>query len=55
MKVSKEFMADFELSMKHYECNQDEIDYEKQRVRENYEDAAVCYKAIADGIRKNQQ
>lgn len=49
--VSKEFKTAFNLCMKHYECTVEEIEFEKQRVRENYQDAERCYLSIAEEIR----
>lgn len=51
MKVSKQFLEAFDLCMKHYECTLEEVEYEKQRVRANYEEASRCYISIANGIR----
>lgn len=55
MKVSKKFIDDFDLCMKHYECTDEEISFEKERVRANYAEASKCYASIADGIRKFNQ
>ena len=52
--VTKEFIAAFNLCMKEYGVIGEELAYEKQRVRENYEDAARCYFSIADEIKGGQ-
>lgn len=39
-------MAAFDLCMEYYECTAEEIEYEKQRVRVNYDDAEKCYLSI---------
>lgn len=50
--VSKEFKWAFDMCMKHYGVVEDELEYEKQRVRANYHEAEKCYESIANGIRK---
>ena len=52
IRVSKEFIDAFNLCMDYYECEPDEIEYEKQRVRDNYKEAEVCYLSIACEILK---
>jgi hypothetical protein len=52
MNVTIEFKEAFYLCMKHYECTDDEIEYEKQRVRSNYADAERCYLAVAKNIKE---
>lgn len=49
--VSAEFIESFNLCMDYYECTDEEIDYEKKRVRKNYEEAYECYMAIAEEIK----
>lgn len=49
--VTKEFRNAFALCMKHYECTEEEILFEKQRVRANYKDAEMCYLSAAQEIR----
>jgi hypothetical protein len=44
--VSKEFITAFNFCMKEYGVIGEELEFEKQRVRENYEDAERCYLAI---------
>lgn len=48
--VTKEFITAFNLCMEEYGVIGEELAFEKQRVRENFEDAARCYFAIADEI-----
>ena len=45
--VSKEFKSAFEFCMSYYEVDGEELAYEKQRVRDNYEQAEICYLDIA--------
>lgn len=49
--VSAEFIESFNLCMDYYEVPIDEIEYEKERVRKNYEDACKCYMDIAAKIK----
>ena len=48
--VSKEFRAAFKKCMEFYEVDETEIEYEKQRVRENYADAERCYLDIGSKL-----
>lgn len=50
--VTKEFLQAFKKVMVFYECTAEEIELEKQRVRENYKDAEICYLSIAGKIGK---
>lgn len=52
--VTKEFKEAFSLCMKHYECTDEEIEYERRRVRANYADAEICYLAVANNIRNGK-
>ena len=47
--VSKEFMEAFNFCMDWYGVTGEELAYEKQRVRDNYEAAYQCYMNIAEG------
>ena len=50
--VSAEFRRAFSICMKHYECTAEEMEYEKARVRANYQEAERCYLSIAGEIGK---
>lgn len=50
--VTKEFKEAFKKVMDFYECTLEEIEFEKQRIRENYQDAERCYLSIAKGLTK---
>ena len=52
MQISKEFKDDFNLVLNHYQVDVDEANFEKARVMANYNDAALCYAAIADEIKR---
>lgn len=47
IKVSKDFLNDFNFVMKHYCVTGSELEFEKSRVRENYESARVFYRDVA--------
>lgn len=49
LKVSKEFISAFDFCMNYYGVTGKELDYEKQRIRDNYEEAQQCYLDIARG------
>ena len=51
MQISKEFKDDFNLVLNHYQVDINEAKFEKSRVMANYNDAALCYAAIADEIK----
>ena len=51
IKVSKEFIDDFTLCMKHYECTDEEIQDAKAAARLDYEMAKLSYREIASNIR----
>ncbi len=51
-RVTKEFKRAFDFCMAYYECTEEEIAYEKNRIRANYEQAAQCYLAIAETLGK---
>ena len=44
--VSKEFLEAFNFVMEKYGVIGEELEYEKSRVRENYEQAELCYLSI---------
>lgn len=48
--VSKEFKSAFDFCMEHFEVTGEELSFERQRVRENYEQAQRCYLDIAKGL-----
>ena len=50
--VSKEFKAAFKKCMEHWQVTGEELEYEKDRCRANYEQAAQCYLAMAEKIGK---
>lgn len=50
--VSKEFKSAFDFCMDYYGVTGEELEYERQRVRENFEDAQKCYSSIAKTIRE---
>lgn len=47
--VSKEFKSAFDFCMNHFEVTGEELEFERQRVRDNYEEAQRCYLDIARG------
>lgn len=49
--ATKEFIGDFKLCMDHYEVTGEELEYEKQRCRENMKEASICYASIAEKLR----
>lgn len=51
MRVSLRFREAFDLCMAYYGCSMYEIEYEKQRARDNYTEAEKCFISIADEIR----
>jgi len=50
--VTKEFRKAFKRCMDEYKCTEDEIEYEKARVRANYQEAERCYLSIAESIKE---
>lgn len=52
--VTKEFRKAFKKCMDYYGVTGEELESEKQRVRENYEQAEKCYLDIARGLSENQ-
>jgi hypothetical protein len=52
IKVSQQFIDDFTLCMKHYECSEEEIAEAKIAVRENYDLASKSYAEIAENLRR---
>ena len=50
--VTKEFRKAFKKCMDEYKCTEDEIAYEKARVRANYKEAERCYLSIAASIKE---
>lgn len=55
INVSKEFITAFNFVMEKYGVIGEELEYEKNRVRENYEDAERCYLSIYGALIKSQQ
>lgn len=53
-KITKEFVEDFNFCMEYYGVDPKEIEYEKQRCRENVEAAKQCYASIANELRHFQ-
>jgi len=53
--VTKEFRTAFNYCMEKYGVIGDELDFEKTRVRENYEQAELCYLSIYGALIKSQQ
>jgi len=51
-KPTQKFKDDFNLVLNHYQVDVDEAKFEKARVMANYNDAALCYAAIADEIKR---
>lgn len=49
--VSREFKEAFDFCMDHYEVTGEELEYEKQRCRENMKEASICYASIAEKLR----
>ena len=49
---TQKFKHDFNLVLNHYRVDPEEAKYEKARVMANYHDAALCYAAIADEIKR---
>ena len=52
MKPTQKFKDDFNLVLNHYLVDTEEAKFEKARVMANYRDAALCYAAIADEIKR---
>ena len=50
--VSKEVLAAFNFCMEKYGVIGEELEFERQRVRENYEDAERCYLSIYGALIK---
>lgn len=50
--VTKEFRKAFKKCMDYYGVTGEELESEKQRIRENYEQAEKCYLSIAESIRE---
>ncbi len=51
IKVSKEFLADFDAVMEYYDCDAEEIEGAKKTVRARYEECRESYKKIAEWVR----
>ncbi len=49
--VDREFKEAFDMCMEYYEVTGEELEYEKSRVRANFEEAQRCYLDIAEGMR----
>ena len=52
IKPTQKFKDDFNLVLNHYQVDTEEAKQEKERVEANYNDAAMCYAAIADEIKR---
>lgn len=52
VKATPEFKEAFALCMDYYEVTGEELEFEKVRVRANYQEAERCYLSIAEGLRK---
>ena len=52
LKPTQKFKDDFNLVLNHYQVDVEEAKLEKSRVMANYNDAALCYAAIADEINR---
>jgi len=52
LKPTQKFKDDFNLVLNHYQVDVEEAKFEKARVMANYHDAALCYAAIADEIKR---
>ncbi len=50
--VTKEFRKAFKKCMDEYGVTGEELETEKQRVRDNYEQAERCYLSIAESIKE---
>ena len=50
VRASKEFIQVFDMVMKHYECTPEEVEQAKEAVRNDYENAEICYLEIAKEI-----
>jgi hypothetical protein len=50
-KVTKQFVEDFNYCMEYYGVTGDELEFEKQRCRDNLEEAKRCYASIANELR----
>ncbi len=48
--VSPEFIKDFNLCMDYFQVSDEEIIFEKERVRNNYKEALLSYKKTAEMI-----
>lgn len=55
IRITKEFKSAFEMCMEHWNVTSDELDFEKQRVRANYQDAERCYLSIASQLKGAMQ
>jgi len=53
--VSKEFRTAFNFCMEKYGVIGEELEFEKKRVRENYEDAERCYLVAYAGLKKENK
>ena len=51
MRPSKEFIEWFNLVMNYCDATQAEADYEKERIKANYDQAYASYEDMARGIR----
>lgn len=51
IKVSKQFLADFELIVNHYEFPQEDIDFLRNEARQHYTEISASLEIIAANIR----
>lgn len=50
MKVNKQFSENFKKVCQHYDCKPDEVELMKEAVKRDYNNAQVCFTAIAAEI-----
>lgn len=51
IKVSKQFLEDFELIVNHYEFPQEDIDFLRNKARQHYTEVSASLAIIAANIR----
>lgn len=54
IKVSRQFLDDFDIVVKHYRCPQNEIDWLKDQARENYNLVKNSLSIIANEIKLDE-
>ena len=52
--ASKKFIDDFNLCMDHFVVIGEELEFEKQRCRDNMEEATICYASMAEKLRSKE-